>query len=280
MFIFDKISTLQDHLHQYSNSIVGFVPTMGALHQGHLQLIKEAKSKCEIVVVSIFVNPLQFNNSSDFEKYPVTIAQDSELLKEIGCDILFIPQAKEMYASKPVLRFDFGILETVMEGKYRPGHFNGVAIVVSKLFHIVAPQKVFFGQKDFQQCAVISKLIKDLSFNMVMETIPTIREKNGLAMSSRNTRLSEEGRERAALIYKGLSLGKKNLEEGKSYEEAIKIIENTVTDKGHIEVEYIEIADTETLLHPDSSTRQIVICFAGFLEGVRLIDNIVVDLKL
>lgn len=278
MLVFDKISNFKDHLNQYSKgSIIGFVPTMGALHEGHLHLVSEAKKKCSIVVVSIFVNPLQFNNSSDFDKYPITIEKDTALLKELKCDLLFVPNATEIYSQRTRLKFDFGALEQVMEGKFRPGHFNGVAVVLSKLFHIVNPNVVYFGQKDFQQCAVVKTLIEDLSFNIEMITVPTVREASGLAMSSRNQRLSPEGLFRASSIFKGLSLGMQTLKETRNKTKAIEQIQNTVTVVG-IEVEYIEIADPKTLLPADTDLSQMVICFAGFLEGVRLIDNIVVDL--
>lgn len=277
MLVFNKIDSLQNHLRSLSNSIsIGFVPTMGALHEGHLHLVKEALQKCDVVVVSIFVNPLQFNNHQDFEKYPITLEKDQALLKGVGCHILFVPHAQEMYPTQPKLKFDFGSLETVMEGKFRPGHFNGVGIVVSKLFHIVAPHVVFFGQKDFQQCAVIQALINDLSFPITMITVPTVREQSGLAMSSRNQRLSPEGLAKAASIYKGLSEGKDLLLKNHDLE-ATKNHISKVTAEAGIQVEYIEIADADSLTAPLPNTRRLVICFAGFLEGVRLIDNILVD---
>ncbi len=278
MLVFDKIAAFKDHLNQYSKgSIIGFVPTMGALHEGHLHLVSEAKKSCNIVVVSIFVNPLQFNNSSDFDKYPITIEKDKALLEEIKCDLLFIPNATEIYSQKTRLKFDFGTLEQVMEGKFRPGHFNGVAIVLSKLFHIVSPTIVYFGQKDFQQCAVVKTLIEDLSFNMKMITVPTVREASGLAMSSRNQRLSQEGLSKASSIFAGLSQGMQVLKETRNKTKTKEQIQKIV-EAACIEVEYIEIADPKTLLPADTDLRQMVICFAGFLEGVRLIDNIVVDL--
>lgn len=278
MLVFDKISAFKDHLKQYSkDTVIGFVPTMGALHEGHLHLVSEAKKHCDVVVVSIFVNPLQFNNSSDFDKYPITIDKDEALLKGLNCDLLFIPSASEIYSQKTRLKFDFGSLEHVMEGKFRPGHFNGVAVVLSKLFHIVSPDVVYFGQKDFQQCAVVRTLIEDLSFNMEMVTVPTVRETSGLAMSSRNQRLSPDGLVRATAIFKGLSLGMQILKETKDKTLAKEEIHKTTLAAG-IEIEYVEIADPNTLLPVDNEVSQMVICFAGFLEGVRLIDNIIVDL--
>lgn len=277
MLVFNKIASLQNHLRSLPNfPTIGFVPTMGALHEGHLQLVREARQNCDIVVASIFVNPLQFNNSQDFAKYPITLEKDEALLKSVGCHILFAPNAQEMYPTQPQLKFDFGPLETVMEGKFRPGHFNGVGIVVSKLFHIVAPHTVYFGQKDFQQCAVIQALIKDLSFPITMVTVPTVREKSGLAMSSRNQRLSPEGLTKAASIYQGLQAGETILLKTRDLEAAQKAILQVVASAG-IEVEYVEIADPDTLIAPTPTSSKLVICFAGFLEGVRLIDNILID---
>ncbi|HTF80709.1 MAG TPA: pantoate--beta-alanine ligase [Cytophagales bacterium] len=277
MFVFNQISQLQEHLRPLrASKRVAFVPTMGALHEGHLHLVKEAKKDADLVVVSIFVNPLQFNNPVDLEKYPHTLDQDTQYLQSVGCDVLFVPNAQEMYPHKPSMQFNFGSLELVMEGKFRPGHFNGVAIVVSKLFHMVQPHMAYFGQKDFQQCAVIKTLIADLSFPIQMVTVPTVRTSSGLAMSSRNQRLSPEGLEKAAQIYAGLQKAKNTLVQHGTLSEASEKVVETVTAAG-IHVEYVEIVDALTLLPPTVDTMQLVICFAGFLEEVRLIDNIIVE---
>lgn len=277
MYIFDKITSLQTHLQGLLGKSIGFVPTMGALHQGHLNLVRESKLSCDITIVSVFVNPIQFNNAQDFEKYPNTLENDALLLEELGCDILFAPTAHEMYAQKPALKFDFGSLETVMEGKFRPGHFNGVAIVVSKLFHIVQPTHVFFGQKDFQQCAVIKQMISDLSFNLKMKIVATTRETSGLAMSSRNVRLSESGKEIAANIFKALSLGKSIIENDRKIHAAKEAMLAYLANIIELETEYLEIADAKTLLPIENIENEIVICYAGFLEGVRLIDNVLIS---
>src|SRR5919112_2384402 len=173
---------------------VGLVPTMGALHDGHLQLVQAARTDCDEVIASLFVNPTQFNNAEDFRLYPRVPEADAALLAPAGCTALFVPTVEEMYPQPAVLRFDFGALERVMEGAHRPGHFNGVATVVSKLFHMARPHRAYFGQKDWQQVAVIRQLVADLSFDLEIVTCPTIREADGLAMSSRNLRLDPTAR--------------------------------------------------------------------------------------
>ncbi len=189
---------------QGTNPIIGFVPTMGALHEGHLSLVRQAKRESEIVVVSIFVNPIQFNNSDDLQKYPRDLDRDLDLLKEVGCDIVFAPSEAEMYPENPTESYAFGDLETVMEGAFRPGHFNGVAIVVKRLFDLIKPTAAYFGEKDFQQLAIIRALTEKENLSVEIVGCPIIREKDGLAMSSRNVRLSAEDRRIAPQIYKTL----------------------------------------------------------------------------
>ena len=181
---------------------------MGALHEGHLELIKKAKESTDVVVVSIYVNPIQFNNPTDFEKYPKTLDKDLEILDKIGIDFVFSPENGEMYPSKPALKLSFGLLEDVLEGAFRPGHFNGVGIVVSKLLNIVKPDVAFFGQKDLQQVAVVKRLVSDLSFETRIQVVATVREPNGLALSSRNQRLNERERAAAQILSKSLFLSK------------------------------------------------------------------------
>ncbi|HAR19287.1 MAG TPA: pantoate--beta-alanine ligase, partial [Cytophagales bacterium] len=187
----------------FSGSL-GFVPTMGALHDGHLSLVTRCKAENQKTVCSIFVNPIQFDNQEDFSKYPQHLEQDLNLLEKVGCDWVFVPSAQEMYPSVPKLKFDFGALEKVMEGKQRVGHFNGVAIVVSRLFHVIQPSVAYFGQKDLQQTIIVRQLIQDLGFQIQMQVCDTLREENGLAMSSRNVRLSTRARNDAALLYSTL----------------------------------------------------------------------------
>ncbi len=278
MQVFFEIKTLQEYLQNQRKlgKSVGFVPTMGALHQGHLSLIETAKNQNDIVVCSIFVNPTQFNNPHDLAVYPRTLEADCQMLEEANCDIVFAPSATEMYPSLPTLKFDFGTLENVMEGKFRPGHFNGVGIVVSKLFNIVQPNKAYFGQKDLQQCAVINCLVKDLSFSLDLVICPTQREKDGLAMSSRNRNLSEEQRVIAPEIYQSLTAAATLLKNQSStaVKQFVKEYFEVIED---IELEYFEISDFDTLLPIEElSVGKTALCIAAFMGKTRLIDNIII----
>jgi len=279
MLIFNTISETQQYLkiQQRAGKTIGFVPTMGALHAGHISLIERAKSENDLAVCSIFVNPTQFNNPEDLKKYPRTLEKDCEMLKAVGCDVVFAPSAEEMYPSLPQLKMDFGTLETVMEGKFRPGHFNGVGIVVSKLFNIVKPEKAYFGLKDLQQVAVIRRMVQDLSFDLEIIPCPTLRETDGLAMSSRNTRLSPEARALAPQIYKALNLAKEKLQAGASVSEMKVAVDDHFAMYPDFEVEYFEAADFDTLLPIETKITdgKTALCVAAFLGGVRLIDNIV-----
>lgn len=284
MLVFHQISVLQEHLKKLRNQglSIGFVPTMGALHQGHISLINQAKAQSDIVVCSIFVNPTQFNNAHDLAVYPRTLEADSQMLDTAGCDILFAPSAEEMYPKLPTMKFDFGALETVMEGAFRPGHFNGVGIVVSKLFHIVQPDKAFFGQKDLQQCAVISCMVNELSFHLELVICPTQREEDGLAMSSRNRNLSPEQRAIAPFLYQALNYAKASLLQDKEVSEVKTELAEFLKNIEGIELEYFEISDFDTLqpfhgtLSQNSGGGKIALCIAAFLGKTRLIDNIII----
>lgn len=276
------LSTIAETQHYLKNlqkegKSIGFVPTMGALHEGHIALVRRSKNENDISVCSIFVNPTQFNNAEDLKKYPRTLEADCQLLETADCDVVFAPSAEEMYPVMPLLKFDFGNLETVMEGKFRPGHFNGVGIVVAKLFHIVKPDRAYFGLKDLQQVAVISRMVNDLSFDLALIPCPTIRESDGLAMSSRNRRLTEEGRKLAPKVYESLLLAKRELEEGQTAEEVKVKIEKFFSHYPEFSLEYIEISDFDTLepINQCIKTGKTAICIAIFLDGVRLIDNVV-----
>lgn len=279
MHIFNTIAETQQYLksQQRAGKTIGFVPTMGALHAGHISLIERAKAENDLAVCSIFVNPTQFNNPDDLKKYPRTLERDCEMLLPAGCDVVFAPSAEEMYPSLPQLKMDFGTLETVMEGKFRPGHFNGVGIVVSKLFNIVKPEKAYFGLKDLQQVAVIRRMVQDLSFDLEIIPCPTLRETDGLAMSSRNTRLSPEARALAPQIYKALNLAKESLQSGASVSEMQTAVNEHFTNYPEFELEYFEAADFDTLLPIEAKITdgKTALCVAAFLGGVRLIDNIV-----
>lgn len=263
------------------NHSIGFVPTMGALHDGHISLIKQAKSQNTVCIASIFVNPLQFNNPQDFNKYPIQHEADMKLMSEAGCDILFMPDVAEFYPTQPKMKIDIGILDQILEGAHRPGHFSGVAIVVSKLFHVVEPEKAYFGQKDIQQVAVIRQLVSELNFPIEIIACPIIREESGLAMSSRNMRLSAEGKSVAAHIYKSLCLIEKQIKQKKAPVSTAQQAGNDYLNQfKKIEVEYLEIVEGDTLeaVTGYSEQTKIAVCIAAYVEGVRLIDNLVIIL--
>ncbi len=264
---------------------ISFVPTMGALHRGHISLVDRARKECDIVVCSIFVNPTQFNNPGDLKNYPRTVKQDSAMLEKALVDIVFLPSVEEMYAPGEIEEtFDFGMLDKVMEGAQRPGHFKGVAIIVSKLFEIVRPHKAYFGEKDFQQLTIIRELVnqrKSLTYGIEIIGCETVREQSGLAMSSRNMRLTEDERKEAANIYKALSMiksewKKSNTNNAEIINKAIKVIEQN----GMMKVEYLEIADEKTLMPVNSENQgKLLRCFAAIqLGNVRLIDNMKLEI--
>ncbi len=257
---------------------IGFVPTMGALHQGHISLVERAVCENQTVVTSIFVNPTQFNDAHDLERYPQTLEADLALLEKAGCHLVFAPSVSEVYPEPDTRKFDFGKLETVMEGKHRPGHFNGVAQVVSKLFEMVNPDKAYFGLKDFQQLAIIKDMVKQLQLNVEIVSCPIVREENGLAMSSRNELLTPEQRENAVGISKTL-FGAKELAEGKSVSELKRWAVETINKNPFLNVEYIEIVNSETLQATDNWDEEgtKIICAAVFCGKVRLIDNVVLN---
>jgi pantoate--beta-alanine ligase len=260
---------------------ISLVPTMGALHEGHLRLVRAAAAASDVVVVSIFVNPTQFNNADDFRLYPRLPEADAALLEPAGCTVLFLPPVDEMYPQPSLLRFDFGALEQVMEGAHRPGHFNGVATVVSKLFHLSRPHRAYFGQKDFQQVAIIRQLVADLSFDLELIVFPTIREADGLAMSSRNRRLPPEARQIAPLLYKALQTGSVAIVQGQSVMVAKEQMVSLLATEDGIQLEYIEVVDARTLqpLTEIGEHQEVALCIAAWLTDVRLIDNLVVGIE-
>lgn len=264
--------------HRQEERTIGLVPTMGALHQGHLSLITNAKRTSDITVVSIFVNPTQFNNAADLERYPRPLERDVALLEAAGVDYVFVPEVEEMYPEPTMLKFDFGELEHMLEGEFRPGHFNGVGIIVSKLFHAVHPNHVYFGQKDLQQVAVIKRLIRDLFFDLQMIVVPTLREEDGLAMSSRNALLSEQDRSLAPFIYRSLSIAKDELIKGAKWFEVKKQIEARYQAEPRLRLEYFELVQSDTLEIADALNDRDThaICAACYIGQVRLIDNLIV----
>ena len=254
---------------------IGLVPTMGALHEGHASLVRRAVAENEVVVVSDFVNPTQFNDKNDLLKYPRTLEADCELLEKEGAAYVFAPSVEEMYPEPDTRQFSYAPLDTVMEGKYRPGHFNGVCQIVSKLFMMVEPDKAYFGEKDFQQLAIIREMVKQMNFPLEIVGCPIVRESDGLALSSRNARLSEEQRKQALGISQTLF---KSQEYAASHtlEETQKFVEEGIAAAEGLELEYFEIVDGMTLQKIASweDTDYVVGCITVFCGEVRLIDNI------
>lgn len=281
MEIFKQIDPLKAFLkdQRLLGKSIGLVPTMGALHPGHMALIKASKQQNSLTVSSIYINPTQFNNPADLEKYPRTLDKDITLLNDAGCDVLFAPDNKEMYSQKPFLKFDFTHLDKIMEGKFRPGHFSGVALVVSKFFHIVQPDHAYFGQKDFQQFVIIRQLVNDLQFNLELHCIPTLRENDGLAMSSRNLRLSSEQRKLATIFYKALIEAKQKIIANTPVSEVKEFVAKLINAQPHSQLEYFELADSSNLnlLNNVSDGNRPIMCIAGYIGEIRLIDNMYLD---
>ena len=281
MEIFKQIDPLRAFLktHRVHGKSIGLVPTMGALHTGHLSLIKASQAQNNITVSTIYINPTQFNNLSDLEKYPRTLENDIALLESAGCEVLFCPDNNEMYPEKSVLTVDFGNLDKVMEGKFRPGHFSGVGLVVSKLFNIIQPTNAYFGQKDFQQFAIIQKLVDELKFDLSLHRVATSREADGLAMSSRNLRLSPHHRKQATVFYQALLEARRNLNDGIALEEVKNRVKHFVEQQPDVTLEYLELADSKNLnlLKNVENQHPPVLCIAGFVGDVRLIDNMFLD---
>lgn len=269
-----EISALTKSLRKMGKTI-GLVPTMGALHEGHQALVEQSKDENDVTIISLFVNPTQFDNPDDLARYPRTLENDVSKSAAWGCDIVFAPKEDHIYPSRPTISFDLGKLGELMEGKHRPGHFNGVGLIVLKLFNMVSPDKAYFGMKDYQQYLIIKELVSNLSFPVSIVGVPTVRTPSGLALSSRNRNLSDEGELVAANIYKGLKsageliLGNRNIDE--TIKEALRFYS---TVEG-LTIEYFEIVDASTLAPVKTlSTQPLVICIAAHVENVRLIDNL------
>ncbi len=268
-------------LQQKNGRKIGFVPTMGALHEGHITLIKASKKENDITVASIFVNPTQFNDSVDFDKYPKTIENDILLLEGVACDVLFLPSVAEMYPNGVVQNenYELGNLETLLEGKYRPGHYQGVCMIVHRLLEIVSPDNLYLGQKDYQQCMIINKLVEliGLKEKININIEPTLREYDGLAMSSRNMRLTEEERKMAPEIFKSLSYIKENFN-NKDLSQLVNEGLSALEANG-FKVDYVEIADAGTLLpiRKTEKDEKAIALIAAFLNDIRLIDNILLN---
>ncbi|MDR2448421.1 MAG: pantoate--beta-alanine ligase [Prevotellaceae bacterium] len=257
------------------NKTIGFVPTMGALHQGHLSLVKLAMERCDFTVVSIFVNPKQFNNPEDFKNYPRTQEADTNLLSEVGVNLVFIPPEKEIYPMPDTRVFDFGEIDKTMEGLHRPGHFNGVAQVVTRLFNIVNPTMAFFGEKDFQQLAIIKLLVDQIDLPIQIVSCPIVREYDGLAMSSRNRLLNNNQRMHVPLIARTL-FGAKEKMEYMGVTDLSKWVKDAIDADPELKTEYAEIVDAKTLqpVKTWDDANNIQLCVAVHANTIRLIDNI------
>lgn len=276
MKTFVRIVETKTYLQSQRNNgkTIGFVPTMGALHEGHLELMRRAKKENDILVVSIFVNPIQFNNPEDLKKYPRDLQKDIDQLKQVNCDILVSPEVDEMYPEPVSKKYYFGPLEAVMEGAFRDGHFNGVAVVVKKLFDIIQPDKAYFGEKDFQQLAIIQRLTEIEELQTKIIPCPIVREKDGLAMSSRNARLKDHERKIAPFIYQTLLEAKKK-SKTMSPAEVRLWVGNMFADQTEFDLEYFEIADAKSLqpINGWANNAGVVGFIAAHLGNVRLIDN-------
>lgn len=277
MIVISKVNELEKAVEAFriEGKSIGLVPTMGALHQGHLSLVERCRRENDVVVVSVFVNPTQFNNKEDLRTYPRTEDADKSLLAGAGCDIVFMPTVEEVYPEPDTRVFDLGPVAEVMEGAMRPGHFNGVAQIVSKLFMMVKPDRAYFGEKDFQQIAVIRQMVKTEGFKLQIVACPIVREADGLALSSRNVRLSPEARQTAPAIYRTLQ---ESLDYAKSHTvaETQKFVTDRINSFPEMEVEYYQIVDGTTLMPVTDwdESNYIVGCVTAYCGGVRLIDNI------
>lgn len=279
MLIFTKTGELQAFLREArkSGKTLGFVPTMGALHPGHVSLIRISKSQCDLTLCSIFVNPTQFNDKKDLDRYPRMPERDAELLKTAGCDVLFLPTVEEIYPKPEVKIYDFNHLGTVLEGKYRPGHFSGVAQVVQRFFEIIEPDTAFFGSKDYQQVMIIKALVKQMNAPIKIVPCPILREPDGLAMSSRNALLNEEERRIASLIPKIMTEAR-NLILTDGISAAKEFVRDQTAAQPLMRLDYFEMCKAETLESVDilSQGEAYVVLIACFVGRIRLIDNVLV----
>ena len=281
MILFKKSEDLRKWLTGQKNKggRTGFVPTMGALHEGHIRLVEACRSQTDLCICSIFVNPAQFNDRNDFEKYPVSLEKDIEMLAKAGTDLIFVPSVHEIYpkGDTGLETYNLGYLETILEGRYRPGHFQGVCQVMSRLLDIVRPEYLFMGQKDFQQCLVVKRLISLLSLTVEFRTVPTVREEDGLALSSRNRRLTAEQRRYAPAIFQALKYIRDNLHSGDT-SQAVEVA-GQILDAAHFKTDYISISNAEDLQPVqvfDGKVKTLAL-IAAFQGEVRLIDNMLLN---
>lgn len=273
--IADTVATVRAHLAgaRQSRAAVGLVPTLGALHEGHASLIRQARSDCDLVIVSVFVNPLQFDRQDDLERYPRTLDADADLCARLGVDTIFAPAAGEMYPREPACSIEVGRMADHLCGRFRPGHFRGVATVVMKLFQIVQPDMAYFGEKDAQQLAIVRRLVSDFNVPVVIVGMPTVREPDGLALSSRNQRLSRDERSEATMLFRTLEMARARIEAGATDPEAVK---QDVTPGGawRRAFEYLEIVEPDGMQPVERITGPVIIAGALWVGRTRLIDNV------
>ena len=277
MLIFKTKSDLSSYLSSLTDSLIGFVPTMGALHEGHLALLLKAKKQSSMVVCSIFVNPTQFDSKEDFNRYPDTLSDDITKLGKINCDVLYVPAVSDLYAiDEKAKHFNFNGLDNVMEAKFRKGHFDGVATIIEKFFNIIKPHKAYFGQKDLQQLLIVKSLTKQLNLPIEIVSVPTIREENGLAMSSRNKLLSAKQKLVASMLYESLAFCKAS-KDTFTIGELKTHLEKQFSEQLEVDLEYLEFVDANNL-HPITVFKENdnnAVCIGAYVAGVRLIDNII-----
>ncbi|HXL80243.1 MAG TPA: pantoate--beta-alanine ligase [Pyrinomonadaceae bacterium] len=274
-----RMSSVARKIRRDQDRTIGLVPTMGALHEGHLTLVTEARRMCDVVVVSVFVNPTQFGPTEDFAHYPRDLTRDTALLTDYNVDYIFAPTAEEMYPRGFCTYVNVGGLSKLLEGETRPGHFRGVATVVSILLNTVRPDFAFFGQKDAQQSVIIKRMVRDLAFDTEIVVLPTVREDSGLAISSRNLYLTDEERESAAVIHRALAKAKESFKKGERHAaKLLDIVRTTIETEPHARLDYVSIVDAETLEKLDKiDERPVLIAIAAYLGKTRLIDNIVMN---
>lgn len=283
MILVKKIKEMKSYIKEKKKEgkIIGFVPTMGYLHQGHLSLIKRAKEDCEVAVVSIFVNPTQFGRGEDYNRYPQNLERDKKLCQKEGTDVIFAPEVKEMYPEGYSTFVEVeGRFSSVLEGASRPGHFRGVTTVLTKLFYIINPDYSYFGEKDYQQTLVVKKMVKDLNLNTQIFVLPTVREEDGLAASSRNSYLNKEERKEAAILYKSLIAAKEEVRKGeRNPYRLISFMRNLIEKEPLSKIDYIAVVDPETLEEVKKIDEKILLALAVNIGGTRLIDNMKIQIR-
>ncbi|MGE4357034.1 MAG: pantoate--beta-alanine ligase [Candidatus Omnitrophota bacterium] len=279
MRVIEEIKEMQKLVKQWrrKNKTIGFVPTMGYLHEGHLSLARQARKENDVVVMSIYVNPLQFGPHEDFKRYPRDLKRDIKLAKDVGVDVIFSPRDREMYPRDYVTYVEVEKLTEGLCGRFRPGHFKGVTTVVTKLFNIVKPDVAYFGQKDAQQARVIEKMVEDLNMDIKIKILPIVREKDGLAMSSRNVYLNPEERKKAVCLYQALKKAEAMFRRGiRDADKIVREMKKFIASRGDFRIEYIEIVDAKTLMPLRKIKNNTLIALAVWIGRTRLIDNIII----